>query len=60
MPSSVNGCGTRYYGKRRFNPDGSYITTNFVCLLFIPLIPLHSVRVTGLFNADQIALYARM
>jgi len=45
MPSNVNGCGTKYYGRRDIQPDGSYITTNFICLLFIPLVPLHSVRV---------------
>jgi hypothetical protein len=45
MPSSVNGFGTKYYGRRDFRPDGSYITTNFFCLAFFPIIPLHSVRV---------------
>jgi hypothetical protein len=45
MPSSVNGFGTKYYGQREFHPDGSYITTKFFCLAFVPVIPLHSVRV---------------
>ena len=45
MPSSVNGFGTKYYGQRDFRPDGSYVTTNFFCLAFFPIIPLHSVRV---------------
>jgi hypothetical protein len=45
MPSSINGCGTKYYGARDFRADGSHLTTNFFCLLFVPLIPLHSVRV---------------
>ena len=45
MPSNVNGFGTKYYGQRDFRPDGSYITTNFFCLAFVPIIPLHSVRV---------------
>ncbi len=45
MPSSVNGCGTKYYGERGFRPDGSYVTTNFFCLLFLPIFPVHSVRV---------------
>jgi hypothetical protein len=44
MPSSINGCGTKYYGQRDFRADGSHITTNFFCLLFLPLIPIHSVR----------------
>ena len=45
MPSNVNGFGTKYYGQRDFRPDGSYLTTNFFCLGFFPVIPLHSVRV---------------
>lgn len=45
MPSNVNGFGTKYYGQRDFRPDGSYLTTNFFCLGFVPIIPLHSVRV---------------
>ena len=45
MPSNINGCGTKYYGQRDFRPDGSHVTTNFFCLLFVPLIPIHSVRV---------------
>jgi hypothetical protein len=45
MPSNVNGFGTKYYGQRDFRPDGSYVTTNFFCLAFFPVIPIHSVRV---------------
>ncbi len=45
MPSSINGCGTKYYGQRDFREDGSHLTTNFFCLLFVPLIPLQTIRV---------------
>jgi hypothetical protein len=45
MPTSVNGFGTRYIGQRDFRTDGSYVTTNFISILFFPLFPLHSVRV---------------
>jgi len=45
MPSNVNGFGTKYYGQRDFRPDGSYVTTNFFCLAFLPVFPIHSVRV---------------
>jgi hypothetical protein len=45
MPSNVNGFGTKYYGQRDFRSDGSYLTTNFFCLAFVPVVPLHSVRV---------------
>ena len=42
MPSNINGFGTKYYGQRDFRPDGSYVTTNFFCLGFFPVVPLHS------------------
>jgi hypothetical protein len=45
MPSNINGFGTKYYGQRDFRGDGSYVTTNFFCLAFVPVVPLHSVRV---------------
>lgn len=45
MPSNINGFGTKYYGQRDFRSDGSYVTTNFFCLGFLPVVPLHSVRV---------------
>lgn len=45
MPSTYNGFGTRYLGQRDFRQDGSYVTTNFFCLLYMPVIPIHSVRV---------------
>jgi len=44
MPSNVNGFGTKYYGQRDFRVDGSF-TTNFFCLAFVPIIPLHCLRV---------------
>jgi hypothetical protein len=45
MPFSVNGIGTTYYGCRDFLPNGSYITTEWVIVLFIPVVPLSSFRV---------------
>jgi hypothetical protein len=45
MPKSFNGFGTRYYGERDYRKDGSYLTTNFLCLLFFPVFPIHTVRV---------------
>jgi len=45
MPTSNFGTGTLYYGKRDFWPDGSYVTTEFVALLWIALVPLRSLRV---------------
>jgi hypothetical protein len=42
---SVNGFGTTIYGKRDFEPDGSFVTTKWIVGLFFPLIPLASMRV---------------
>ncbi len=45
MPITVNGCGTKYYGKRELMPDGSYTTTEWIVLVYIPLIPIGSFQV---------------
>jgi hypothetical protein len=45
MPFSLNGCGTRYYGYRDLQDDGSYTTTEWVIFIYIPLVPLASFRV---------------
>lgn len=45
IPDSANGFGTTFYGKRDFLPDGSYITTEWVVVLFCPVFPLKSLRV---------------
>ena len=45
MARSLVGCGTKFYGQRDFDPDGSFITTEWVVILSIPLIPLRSLRV---------------
>jgi len=42
---SVNGFGTRIYGERDFLPDGSFVTTKWVIFLWIPILPLSSMRV---------------
>jgi hypothetical protein len=45
MPYSLNGCGTRFYGQRDHGADGSYVTTEWITLVFVPLIPIRSFRV---------------
>jgi hypothetical protein len=42
---SLNGIGTRIYGRRDFRTDGSFVTTKWVTFLWVPLIPLSSLRV---------------
>jgi len=44
MAFSLNGSGTRYYGTK-YLPDGTYITTKWLVFLYVPVIPLRSVRV---------------
>lgn len=48
MPRTVNGFGTRFYGffgTWDRHSDGSYITTEWVVLFFLPVIPIKSFRV---------------
>lgn len=45
MPASINGCGTRYYGSREVGPDGSYVTTEWITFVYVPLFPIRSMRV---------------
>jgi hypothetical protein len=45
MPYAFNGCGTRYYGKQDKADDGSYVTTEWITFVYVPLIPLRSFRV---------------
>jgi hypothetical protein len=42
---SFNGFGTSIYGKRDFLADGSYVTTKWVVLFWIPILPLNSMRI---------------
>lgn len=44
MAFTLNGIGTRYYGTR-WLPDGTYITTKWFVFVYVPIIPLGSVRV---------------
>ena len=46
--SSVNGRGTRVYGKRDFRTDDSFVTTKWITFLWVPLVPLRSMRVKSL------------
>jgi len=41
---SFTGFGTSIYGKRDFHSDGSYTTTKWATLLWIPALPLVSLR----------------
>jgi hypothetical protein len=45
MPYTFNGCGTRFYGNRDKGEDGSYVCTEWITFVYIPLIPIRSFRV---------------
>ena len=45
MPYTLNGFGTKYYGRRDQAADGSYVTTLWITALYVPLLPLGSYRV---------------
>jgi hypothetical protein len=45
MPSTFNGVGTKFCGRRDEGADGSYVTTEFFVVGNIPLVPLRSWRV---------------
>lgn len=44
MALTVNMIGTTYYGMRIL-PDGTYITTKWFVFIYVPIIPVASVRV---------------
>lgn len=52
MPFNFNGIGTTYYGECDFRADGSYVTTEWVSLFYLPLLPLKSVRLIRLRKGD--------
>src|SRR5271165_1543903 len=45
MPFTFNGCGTRYYGNRDTGPDGSFVTTEWITFVYLPIFPIRSMRV---------------
>lgn len=42
---TINGIGTKIYGKKDQKPDDSYITTKWFVFFFLPIIPISSHRV---------------
>jgi hypothetical protein len=59
MARSKNGIGSTYYGTKDRYPDGSFITTEWFILLYLPIIPIRSMRVIfggrrgGLFSTSM-------
>jgi hypothetical protein len=57
MPFTFNGIGTKYYGQRDFLEDGSFVTTEWFVLAYIPVIPLGSFRVTPTGKSSNLLVY---
>jgi hypothetical protein len=45
MSSILRGTGKRLYGQRGFLRDRSYLTTEFFCVMYLPLFAIRTVRV---------------
>jgi len=57
MPYTFNGCGTRYYGERERAEDGSYITTEWITFVYVPLLPIRSYRVLPVGKGTNILIH---
>jgi len=44
--TSLGGARFGLFGCRRLGSDGSYIATEFFCILFVPVVPIKTLRVT--------------
>jgi hypothetical protein len=54
MPFTFNGIGTALYGKREFQPNGSYITTEWFVLAYVPVLPIGSKRIVNTGKNDVV------
>lgn len=50
--STLNGFGTTFYGQCDYELNGSYVTTNWFVLAYLPIIPLFSARVYYVHTAN--------
>src|SRR5450432_1294976 len=57
MPFTLNGIGTSNYGARDFRLDGSYVTTSWFVLIFVPIFPLKSQRILPTGNNKNWGVY---
>lgn len=45
MSYTLQGIGTTFIGKRDFRSDDSYVTTEWIVIFYIPIVPIRSMRV---------------
>jgi hypothetical protein len=63
---TLQGIGTTFYGQRDFRRDGTYITTEWLVFIFIPVLPIRSLRVryqdgvnVGFFYEQNYSVYEK-
>ena len=59
MAFTFRGIGALNYGKRDFRPDGSYVTTLWFVLAYLPIVPIHSKRIVPTGKVEYYALRPR-
>ncbi len=57
MPFNFNGIGTTYYGQRDLLEDGSFVTTEWLILIYVPIIPLGSFRIVPSGKSSNLLVY---
>ncbi len=45
MPSTINGIGTTFIGREDEREDGTYVTTEYVTIFWIPILAIKKYRV---------------
>jgi hypothetical protein len=58
MPFTYNGIGTKFYGQRDVKADGSYIATEWIVFIHIPILPIGSFRVWPTGESSNWILYS--
>jgi hypothetical protein len=52
MAFVFHGVGTMVYGERDYWPDGSFVTTEWFVVAFVPIVPIISKRISYTRNSD--------
>lgn len=58
MAFNINGVGTTFYGRSDKQADGSYIATEWVVLVYLPIIPIRSFRMRPVSGGTYLVVYA--
>jgi hypothetical protein len=57
--ATYHGFGAMYYGKRDFGVDGSYVTTQWIVVAYLPVVPIRSVRMREMGGTTYISMKRR-